>query len=768
MSEQKPLFTAEELGDTLGARRKFTVRMLLMTALVAGVITVVVVGNSIATDGVPDALGADDSSAASTTAGSSDATTAVGTVGDDAAGDESSADESAASSASYVAQGRLVKSEDHRLYVIARQGQRGAAKGEPTLVLDGANGPYSLATLIHRGAMVREGDNTFRLVKRVVVQRGATLRIDKPGATILLTSGAKKLTSIVGWGANVTLVGTAEKPLTVKSYDPATQGADLDLSDGRAYIRVDEATLSTRNVAVSSLGFWSGRTGGLAVTGTIENPGRASIRSTTSGDLQVGLYLSAVVDSRVVDSVIDSSRQQGIEIGNGSSLVAIRRTTIENSGTSGIVARTGTSDLVLDHVTVADNPEIGLRFDGAALASGPNSAGYSVENAHGLVVRDSTFTNNRGGGIVVESTHAVSISRTTLTQRGIALSVSGDSRGVVLDALVAESTVRDAVQVSDGVKHLVVRRSTLTGVHTGIMVRDADLAALANTVTVESGTGIHLSGKHANAVVIANDFHGRGPDAILVQQASGSVSDIGNTVSGWTVQTEVLKWWEDHPLAWLWGALLVIPFIGVFFIFRRSRSQRKLRALVESTTLAVALAEKERYDEARATGRPTQAQDLPELAPVSPDDVSLEAFPELEEDLAPEDLAPRRTTRLPPPLAAPKSSPEGGELRSTDTLVSDSLVSDRLSPNYAPPPTAPSPFSARFAPPLRDAVPSMPRVSRDVAEAASAGRFSSVEQLAVSAVLEGQKPISVVARTLKVPTSLVAYWVSKVESGGPR
>ena len=49
MSEQKPLFTAEELGDTLGARRKFTVRMLLMTALVAGVITVVVVGNSIAT-----------------------------------------------------------------------------------------------------------------------------------------------------------------------------------------------------------------------------------------------------------------------------------------------------------------------------------------------------------------------------------------------------------------------------------------------------------------------------------------------------------------------------------------------------------------------------------------------------------------------------------------------------------------------------------------------------------------------------------------------
>jgi hypothetical protein len=41
----------------------------------------------------------------------------------------------------------------------------------------------------------------------------------------------------------------------------------------------------------------------------------------------------------------------------------------------------------------------------------------------------------------------------------------------------------------------------------------------------------------------------------------------------------------------------------------------------------------------------------------------------------------------------------------------------------------------------------------------------SVEQLAVSAVLDDAKPLSVVARTLRVPTSLVTYWVSKVDSG---
>lgn len=75
--------------------------------------------------------------------------------------------------------------------------------------------------------------------------------------------------------------------------------------------------------------------------------------------------------------------------------------------------------------------------------------------------------------------------------------------------------------------------------------------------------------------------------------------------------------------------------------------------------------------------------------------------------------------------------------------------SHHLSPAPGPPVTTSGP------PPLRP--------QRD--RTASTGPFMSVEQLAVSAVLDDAKPLSVVARTLRVPTSLVTYWVSKVDSG---
>jgi hypothetical protein len=57
------------------------------------------------------------------------------------------------------------------------------------------------------------------------------------------------------------------------------------------------------------------------------------------------------------------------------------------------------------------------------------------------------------------------------------------------------------------------------------------------------------------------------------------------------------------------------------------------------------------------------------------------------------------------------------------------------------------------------------RVSRDVASAASAtGRFSSIEQLAITAVIDAGKPIDTVARTLRVSPSAVAYWVAKAKA----
>lgn len=73
------------------------------------------------------------------------------------------------------------------------------------------------------------------------------------------------------------------------------------------------------------------------------------------------------------------------------------------------------------------------------------------------------------------------------------------------------------------------------------------------------------------------------------------------------------------------------------------------------------------------------------------------------------------------------------------------------------------PHAAPATGPSRSSGPPPVRPQRDVT--ASTGPFMSVEQLAVSAVLDDAKAIPVVARTLKVPTSLISYWVAKADGG---
>ncbi|WP_343885162.1 hypothetical protein, partial [Subtercola frigoramans] len=59
--------------------------------------------------------------------------------------------------------------------------------------------------------------------------------------------------------------------------------------------------------------------------------------------------------------------------------------------------------------------------------------------------------------------------------------------------------------------------------------------------------------------------------------------------------------------------------------------------------------------------------------------------------------------------------------------------------------------------------PQLPVAKTSAATGEALGRFRTVEELAVSAVLDGGKPITTVAKTLRVTTSMVASWVAKAQ-----
>lgn len=216
--------------------------------------------------------------------------------------------------------------------------------------------------------------------------------------------------------------------------------------------------------------------------------------------------------------------------------------------------------------------------------------------------------------------------------------------------------------------------------------------------------------------------------------------------------------------------------------------RRRIRELVESTTIALARTEKEQY-EAALRGEPERVGSAdPLLAQhglaeeISP--LLAEALAESERLDADAELVVEPVTAAAAPIgaaaragdeASPTAAPTG-----TTWLVGGPITgtSGRWARAAAAPGAERRPGSRDSeAPAARPAVSAPPPRLRAAAAAngaarhettsavesavVSSGRFTSVEELAAAAVLDGGKPIDSVARTLRVPTATVAGWVAR-------
>ncbi|MEI5604371.1 hypothetical protein WB307_49055, partial [Streptomyces brasiliscabiei] len=85
----------------------------------------------------------------------------------------------------------------------------------------------------------------------------------------------------------------------------------------RAYLRARDGVLTVGYAEVRDLGFWSGRTGGLAVTGTGDDRASAGIVSTKITGLHYGVFFSDTTQAGIQDSTIENSTLTGTEVTNG-------------------------------------------------------------------------------------------------------------------------------------------------------------------------------------------------------------------------------------------------------------------------------------------------------------------------------------------------------------------------------------------------------------------------------------------------------------------
>jgi parallel beta-helix repeat protein len=275
------------------------------------------------------------------------------------------------------------------------------------LVQGGTCGFSDLAQSRH----ISMANGTALVTASIVIEPDAVLNIISSDILrIRLNSTAEGFANIEANGSTLRIDG-----VQIESYDPTTGLPDTDLSDGRAYIRVDayvddagqarNARFEMSNSAVRYLGYetrqdptqYSGYGLTLKVRDEQNLPHVAItgwIRNSRIEHNYRGYYSYGARDITFIDNIVAFNHDYGVDPHDDSSGFIGRRNTVAfNSGT-GIAISRRCGDSV-----IADNHVIGNGANGILIHDLSNNT----------LVHDNVVASNWLDGIVIHDSHAISV-----------------------------------------------------------------------------------------------------------------------------------------------------------------------------------------------------------------------------------------------------------------------------------------------------------------------------------------------------------------------
>ncbi|GLY27549.1 right-handed parallel beta-helix repeat-containing protein [Kineosporia sp. NBRC 101731] len=481
---------------------------------------------------------------------------------------------------------------------------RARSNGQYTLVLTARKRPYSFDDLrnLSPDKLIKQTDGSFLLREHVLVGPGATLSIspDKP-LNLKMSSGPDGFVSIVTDGGRLRLNGTATAPISITSWDESHGRTDARLGDGRAYVRAS-GLLVASYTRFSRLGFWSGRTGGLAVgansslpttnlstsaaTGVDDDPVAQRAGSHTD-ILPAGKVPSAARDGatplfsaitnssmngnafglfvtgssvQVADTVISNSLVDGLVLHRNVSGAVISRVTVKKSALDGVVVNRDVEATTLTQLNVHDNGRDGVLLNGSPFADGPSPSGASMRPFGNNNLSSSKISGNARIGVYVTGGEAITVQGNTVSGGHSGIVVSEGAREVMVNSNTVKDSAANGIQVRDGSKADLTSNNVI-GAATGVHVRDA-IASLRDNST--SGVTLHaftFVGNVAGSVARDNALRGSGTSAVDTVRVSGEVPEVSDTDdSGWsrTVTKDSLVSILRHPLTMVWIGVAVL------------------------------------------------------------------------------------------------------------------------------------------------------------------------------------------------------------------
>ncbi len=377
-----------------------------------------------------------------------------------------------------------------------------------TLVLTPRREVYTIKDLLGLApqTFIRQPDGGYLLSEHIVIQNGATLNLASSGGlTLRLASDQNGFVSIVNYGGVLNVQGANGRPVKISSWNRDTDGADTLTNDGRSYIRSLGGQVRFRYAELSDLGFWSGRTGGLSLTGT-DRPNSGSLDK-LGETMRVG---KRAAKEREAAKTAKKPESGGVDL---------------NAGKNSLSQVLPAGKLPLPEVDIAD-PEysyVSALIQNTVVKR--NAFGLFAASANGLDIRDSKFDDSLVDGLVMHRyvTNAVVDSTTADGNAGDGFVLSRATTGIVLSEVEANRNHRNGLTMSglplaDGPS----ATGSSLGSYGNNTVSNSKLANNARYgVEVIGGTNIGVN---------ANDLQGNDM-GVVVRGGAQDVSVVGNRVT---------------------------------------------------------------------------------------------------------------------------------------------------------------------------------------------------------------------------------------------
>ncbi|WP_188193771.1 right-handed parallel beta-helix repeat-containing protein [Nonomuraea sp. SYSU D8015] len=499
-----------------------------------------------------------------------------------------------------------------------------SANGQ-TLVLPQRREPYRVADLERLGLeeFQKQSDDSYVLSINVFLGPGAKLVLQNATGPLVIRMASEpgRFVSIVGFGASIRINGSAQNPVRITSWDAQARTADTKVSDGRAYLRAVGGELKMSHTLVEHLGFWSGPTGGLALTGsdrptgtadqvraTQADPGSAASRQRmllpngllvpsrgsddrveiTDGagarkvvyrlpeanlatgfitDTKItgnayGIFITASDETRISNVSVTGSLVHGVLLHRFARNASVENTTVTGSRGDGFVLSRGTQNVTITGSVAERNTGNGFTISGLPLARGPSASGESLRSFGGSSLISSTARDNGRYGVEIQGGVKPVVQTTEVVGGEMGIVVSKDATDVQISGNRLRGQRIQGIALRDGVLSARVSGNIVRDTQTAIYLRDAKATISANTVQSASLHAISVLGAAEGTAITGNTLGGAGRSAIDTGRAKGNLAVAQNNTGGWQdtagFWTTVKRIAKPMNLVWFGVIMLIV------------------------------------------------------------------------------------------------------------------------------------------------------------------------------------------------------------------